>query len=62
MSDMVLHNALRVPVVEFVPKEGLKIETDPKATETTVKSSVGDDEAIEQLCEKLKALKSDLPS
>ncbi|KAK9812866.1 hypothetical protein WJX72_004885 [[Myrmecia] bisecta] len=59
-SAKVMEVAGRAHVPEFVPRKGVQIETDPKATKAAVLA--GDDEAmIENLIEQLQATLSKLP-
>lgn len=47
--------AAKVHVERFVPKQGVQIETDPKASSVSKATSMGDDEgAINALIEKLE--------
>lgn len=47
--------AAKVHVPEFVPKKGVQIETDPKASSVSKATALGDDEgAINALIEKLE--------
>ena len=47
--------AANVHVEKFVPKQGVQIETDPKASSVSKATSMGDDEgAINALIEKLE--------
>jgi len=55
--------AAKVPVEPFVPKKGVVIETDPKASGAAVRSDgMNDQEAIEGLCGKLESLRGGLPA
>mmetsp|Transcript_6335 Transcript_6335/g.17708 ORF Transcript_6335/g.17708 Transcript_6335/m.17708 type:complete len:697 (+) Transcript_6335:1459-3549(+) len=55
--------AAKFAVPSFVAQTGVKIETDPKATGTAVRSDgINDMEVIESLCLELDKLQADLPS
>ena len=47
----------KVHVDPFVPRQGVQIETDPKATSVSKATAMGDDEgAINALIERLKVI------
>lgn len=46
----------------FVPKEGVKIETDPKKSSITPPSLADDQSIVDELAEKLEFIQSKLPS
>ena len=55
VSEQVAQAAEKVHEPEFVPKQGVQIETDPKASSVSKATSMGDDEgAINALIEKLE--------
>lgn len=55
LLEQVGQAAAAVPVPEFVPKQGVQIETDPKASSVSKATAMGDDEgAINALIERLE--------
>lgn len=59
-AGIVVHKASQVEVEPFVPKEGVKIETDPKA-ESNVSFVPHDDKVIDALMAKLRGALADFP-
>lgn len=53
--------AAKLHIPEFQPKKGVKIETDPKASNAGTASAIDDDHEIEKLISKLEAAKTSLP-
>jgi ubiquitin-activating enzyme E1 len=45
-TSQVAEAAGQVPVEPFVPRKGVQIETDPKATSVSKASALGDDEGV----------------
>ncbi|BDA45843.1 Ubiquitin-activating enzyme E1 1 [Coccomyxa sp. Obi] len=61
-AEKVAQAAAKVHIPEFVPKKGVQIETDPKASSVSKATALGDDEgAINALIEKLEATAKELP-
>eukprot|EP01025_Chloroclados_australasicus_P042611 TRINITY_DN4529_c0_g2_i1.p1 TRINITY_DN4529_c0_g2~~TRINITY_DN4529_c0_g2_i1.p1 ORF type:complete len:1048 (-),score=190.46 TRINITY_DN4529_c0_g2_i1:257-3400(-) len=59
-ASQVAQVGANVVIEKFVPKDGVKIETDPNAN--SAPASLGDDTSlIQQLCEKLKQIHATLP-